>query len=99
MDSFAEQKVPGGKLVGVKLSYGRKIKSIQILGDFFLIPEETVFKIEKALVGTSVRASNDEIVGKINKVIAMSGAEMLGITPEAIAETIKLAIHPPEAKI
>ncbi len=92
MEAFAEQKVPGGKLISIKLSYGRKIKSIQILGDFFLIPEETIYRIEKALVGTSVKASNDEIAGRITKVLAMAGAEMMGITPEVIAETIKMAV-------
>ena len=92
MKSFAEQKVPGGKLVSVKIEYVRKIKNIQILGDFFMHPESTVYKIEKALVGTYVGASKDEIAGKISKVVAMSGAELIGVTPDAIAETIKMAV-------
>ncbi|MCL5239160.1 MAG: biotin--protein ligase [Candidatus Marsarchaeota archaeon] len=91
MKSFAEQKVVGGKLVSVKLEYGRKIKSIQILGDFFLHPEEALPRIEKALVGTSPRAKKDEISGKIAKVLAMNNAELIGVTPDAIAETIRMA--------
>lgn len=92
MESFAEQKVPGGKLVSVKIEYGRKIKSIQILGDFFLHPEETLPKIEKSLVGMRVGASKDEISGKITKLLAMSNAELIGITPDSIAEVIKIAV-------
>lgn len=92
MEGFAEQKVPEGKLVSVKIQFGRKINSIQILGDFFLHPEDTIYKIEKSLIGTNVSASKDEISGKIAKVLAMSKAELIGITPEAIAETIKMAV-------
>lgn len=92
MESFAEQKVPGGKLVSVKIEHTRKIKKVQILGDFFLHPEDTIYKMEKALVGTSVSASEDEIAGKMAKVLAMSNAELIGVTPEAIAETIKMAV-------
>ncbi len=92
MEAFAEQKVPGGKLISVKLNYGRKIKSIQILGDFFLHPEDTIYKIENALVGTSISASNGEMAGKISRALAMSNAELIGVTPEAIVETIKMAV-------
>lgn len=92
MQSTAEQKVPGGKLVSVKIEYVRKIKKVQILGDFFLYPEDTIYKLEKTLVGTSISASKDEISGKITKVLAMSNAELIGVTPEAIAETIKMAV-------
>ncbi|MDE1873595.1 MAG: biotin--protein ligase [Candidatus Micrarchaeota archaeon] len=92
MEGFAEQKVPGGKMVSVRLVYGPKIRSVQILGDFFLHPEETLPMIEKALVGTSPRAKKDEIAGKIAKVLAMRNAELIGVTPDAIAETIRMAV-------
>ena len=84
--------MPGGKLVSVMIEYVRKIKKVQILGDFFLHPEDTIYKIEKALAGTYVGASKDEIAGKISKVLAMNNAELIGLTPEAIAETIKMAV-------
>lgn len=92
MEAFAEQKVPGGKLVSVRLEYGRRIKSIQILGDFFVHPEDVLYKVEKGLIGISASASKDEIAGKISKIVAMAGAEMIGVTPDAIAETIKMAV-------
>ena len=92
MEGFAEQKVPGGKLVSVKVEYDEKINSVQVLGDFFLHPEDTIYKIEKAIVGTSVNADSAEIAGKISKVLAFAGAELIGVTPEAIAETVKMAV-------
>ncbi len=92
MEGFAEQKVPGGKMVSVRLVYGPKIKNVQILGDFFLHPEDALPMIEKALVGTSPRAKKDEISGKIAKVLAMNNAELIGVTPDAIAETIRMAV-------
>jgi len=92
VEGFAEQKVPGGKMVSVRLVYGTKIKSVQILGDFFLHPEETLPKIERALVGTSPRAKREEISGKIARVLAMNNAELIGVTPDAIADTIMMAV-------
>ncbi len=92
MEGYAEQKVPGGKMVSVRLVYGPKIMSVQILGDFFLHPEDALPRMEKALVGTSPRAKKEEIAGRISKVLAMSGAELIGVTPEAIAETIRMAV-------
>ena len=76
----------------MKLDCGRKIKNIQILGDFFVHPEDTLYKIEKSLVGMNANASKDEIAGKISKLVVMAGAEMIGVTPDAIAETIKMAV-------
>lgn len=92
MRSFAEQKISGGKLVSVKLEYNDKIKDVKIFGDFFLYPEEALYKIEKALVDLSINASQKEIVERISKVVAEEKAELIGVTPEAIAETISIAV-------
>ena len=92
MESFAEQKVTGGKLVGVKLEYSDRIECIKILGDFFLYPEESLYRIEEALLGLKIDSRKGEIVKRISKVVSENKAELIGVTPEAIAETIIMAV-------
>jgi hypothetical protein len=92
MRSFAEQKVRGGKLVSVELEYSDRIESVKILGDFFLYPEEVLYKIEKSLIGIDVSSTKEKISDKIGKVVSEEGAELIGMTPEAIAETIIMAV-------
>lgn len=89
----AEYKVPGGKLLSVRLEFGKKIEKIRIFGDFFLYPEEVISKIESSLIGIDVNASKEKISKSISKTLSNEEAEMLGVTPEAIAHTIKMAIE------
>ena len=92
MKGYAQQKVSGGKLVGVRVEYTDKIDRIQILGDFFMHPEESIFKIEEALLGAPLSESEWDIAERIRRVADANKVEMLGVTPEAIAATIKLAV-------
>jgi lipoate-protein ligase A len=93
MEHFAEYKVPGGKLLSVRLEFGKKIEKIRIFGDFFLYPEEVINKIEKSLIGIDVNASKEKLSESISKTLADEKAEMLGVTPDAIAHTIRMAIE------
>ncbi len=93
MKAFAEQKIKGGKLVGVSIEYDDRIRSIRILGDFFIHPEESLYKMEKALIGMNADSSGKEMVAVLNGVIAAEKAELIGVTPEAIAETIGIAVR------
>jgi len=88
----AKLKVPGGKLVAVKVTYSRKIEGIQILGDFFIHPEESLAQIEECLVGMDSGASSDEIAKRIDSLARERGIQMIGITPEAIAQVMRMAI-------
>jgi hypothetical protein len=46
----ADYKAPGGKLVRVRLKEEQgQIRSVKITGDFFLVPEESLGKLEKML--------------------------------------------------
>lgn len=83
-------KIPGGKLVKVKLWIdAEKIERITILGDFFLHPEETIQAIENALVGTELNVTS--IASIISKVMRESNASLIGATPEDLATTIMIA--------
>lgn len=45
-------KIKDGKLVIIKIEIvDKKITQFQLLGDFFLYPEESVFEIEKSTIG------------------------------------------------
>lgn len=91
---LAKQKVPNGKLLIVKLEHENgKITCVELLGDFFLYPEETIYKIEGAIKGMDTNVSENEIVSKVRAIAEAEKATMLGITPEAIAQTVKAAVR------
>ncbi len=83
-------KVPGGKLVKVKLqiSTGR-IDAVKILGDFFLHPEETILKIEESLIGVSAQVRIIE--KRISQTLKEFDATLVGVTAADIAKTIMMA--------
>jgi lipoate-protein ligase A len=85
-----DYKVPGGKLLRLQLQMKDDvIEHIQIMGDFFLHPEDTIELIEHALKNSIIR--EDEIISKINDVLAHNEAILLGATSKDIAHAILLA--------
>ena len=92
MEGVAAEKIPGGKLVRVKVTYDDVINDIKITGDFFLHPEDAIDDIEKSLFG--IKASSDEsVISKIISEVVNSGnVELVGITPESLAKVIRSAI-------
>ncbi len=83
-------KIPGGKLVQVKLGISSgKITEVKILGDFFLHPEETLVKIEESLIGSI--ADETSIENMIAQTLAKSDATFIGATAADIAKTIMMA--------
>lgn len=93
MHGIATEKVPGGKLLRVKIDYDDVIRNVSITGDFFLHPEESIEKIESALFGINVNDNEEKIINIINEVIKENNIELIGIDAEAIARTIKAAIR------
>jgi len=60
-------KVPGGKLLRIKIDIcSKKMKSLQILGDFFLYPEDKIKILEESLVGKTKEGVYDQIKDTIN---------------------------------
>lgn len=92
MKGFAEKKVPGGKLVSVRVQYSTVIEKVEILGDFFIHPEEALEEIEKSLKGARIDSPQEELAATVARIVKEKNAEMVGITPEAIAEVIRMAI-------
>jgi len=89
---YARQKVQGGKMLAVKLEYDDRIKAISITGDFFIYPESALAKIESAVVGSDIGEGAAALAERIAAIVKSEGAELVGITPGAIASTIKAAI-------
>lgn len=89
---MAKLKVPGGKLVSVKVTYSESIEKLQILGDFFINPEGSLAEIEKALNGASAKESKEEFAARIAQAVNSNHAELIGIDPASIAEAVSLAI-------
>ena len=86
----AKYKVPGGKLVKVKLDVSSgKIKQVRILGDFFLHPEETILTIEESLMGHNI--DEKVIEERIEQILDESNATLIGATPSDFSKTIIMA--------
>ena len=85
----AELKVKGGKLIRIRLlTKNKRIEKVEITGDFFLHPEETIDILEMALRGQMLDAD----LGKsISNILKENGALLLGASPEDIAKCIEIA--------
>jgi lipoate-protein ligase A len=92
MEASSAYKVPGGKLVKIRLTYGPTIENIRILGDFFIHPESAIQKLEAKLTGLKSNLSEDELAAVLEEARRSEGAEMIGVDPKSIAHAIKMAI-------
>ena len=81
-----EYKTPGGKMIvaDFEVRDGRLV-DVHISGDFFLYPETALKEINDALNGASIESDLATIVA----VSLSPGIEMLGFTPDAVAEAIR----------
>ena len=89
MRSFrsADYKAPGGKLVRVRLEEENdEIRSIRISGDFFLVPEENLAKLEKMLVGVPLRES--ELKMLVRRFFNATRSKGLGVSPEDFVQAL-----------
>ncbi len=83
----ADYKGPGGKLVRVRLKQENGvISSVKITGDFFLVPEESLPKLEKMLEDVPIR--EQELRMLVDRFFRGTGAQGLGITTEDLVKAI-----------
>jgi len=92
MDFQIKKKVKEGKVVKIEFDCNDVIRNIRITGDFFLHPENMLEEIEKSIVGLDRNADENTIISNIQKGIAVSDVQMMGISPESIARLIKEAL-------
>ncbi|MHA2208460.1 MAG: lipoate protein ligase C-terminal domain-containing protein [Candidatus Thorarchaeota archaeon] len=87
MMSYYSHKVPGGKLIKVRIeSRNESIQKITLLGDFFLHPEDVLEKIEESLMG--VYLSEDAIIDKLEAVLEENQATLIGADAKDFAQAI-----------
>lgn len=87
MERSADFKGPGGKLIRVHLSEdGGLIRSIQITGDFFLVPEESLSKLEKMLVDAPLREKDLRVL--VDRFFQGTRAQGLGVSPNDFVKAI-----------
>ena len=93
MQNIITEKVPGGKLVRIKADYGAIINKIQITGDFFLHPEDTIEQLEESVRGAGIPVDSLALQQKIDAVITSKKITLIGITSADISRLIAQAVN------
>jgi lipoate-protein ligase A len=87
-----EYKTPGGKLAVVDFEVAdERLRRVQVSGDFFLYPEESLDAITGALEGLPAETSEASMARAIDAAVP-PGAEILGTSPEGIAIAVRRAL-------
>jgi len=90
----ADYKAPGGKLLRVRLrETGGRIESAKISGDFFLIPEDSLAKLEIMLEDVPLREREVKLL--VDRFFRGTSAQGLGVAPDDFVKAI-LAAKPGE---
>ncbi|VVB84761.1 Lipoate-protein ligase A subunit 2 [uncultured archaeon] len=84
-------KSRGGLIRSFVTAQNGIIKEISISGDFFLFPEEAIFKIAGQLKGA--QAEREEIRSIIEKIYEAEGLQSPGTTPSDFTESIMKALE------
>jgi lipoate-protein ligase A len=87
MERSADYKAPGGKLVRVRLKEEKGlIQSIEITGDFFLVPEESLGKLEKMLEDVPLREQELRLL--VDRFFQATRAQGLGVSSDDFVRAI-----------
>ncbi|MDO5034144.1 MAG: biotin/lipoate A/B protein ligase family protein [Actinomycetaceae bacterium] len=87
-----EYKVPGGKLVVVDLDVeDGKLSNVRLAGDFFLEPDEALFRMTDALEGLSDQASANEITAALDAAVLPTDT-LFGLTTRGVAIAVRRAL-------
>ena len=83
----SDYKAPGGKLVRIRLKEDQgQIRSVRITGDFFLIPEESLGKLEKMLEDVPLREPELRLL--VDRFFRGTGAQGLGVSSDDFVKAI-----------
>lgn len=93
MLGVATEKVPGGKLVRVKVDFDSRINKVQITGDFFMHPEEMVEEIERCFTNEGVDFDNIFLKNKIEELIKKNNIMLVGVSADDIIRLVKQAMN------
>jgi lipoate---protein ligase len=83
----SDYKALGGKLVRVRITENNgTIESVRISGDFFLVPEEQLPKLEKTLIGAPLKERELKLL--IDRFFVATRAKGLGVSPDDFVKAI-----------
>ena len=86
----SDYKAPGGKMLRVRIrEKDGRIESAHISGDFFLIPEESLSKLEKML--EDARLDEKELGLLVDRFFRGTRAQGLGVSPDDFVRAILAA--------
>ncbi len=87
-----EYKTPGGKLVVVDVEVrDGQLRQVEVTGDFFLYPEESLAAITGALEGLPSSTDEAGIAFAVEQAMP-AGTELLGTSPTGIAIAVGRAL-------
>ncbi|MCM2325731.1 MAG: hypothetical protein NDI94_04655 [Candidatus Woesearchaeota archaeon] len=86
------EKIPNGKLLTVKVEFDHKIKHVQILGDFFAHPEESIIDIESRFMNVELGFDGEDMIKDIEGLISRRGYELIGVDAASIVRLVKRAL-------
>ncbi|MGC9523469.1 MAG: lipoate protein ligase C-terminal domain-containing protein [Anaerolineae bacterium] len=91
----ADYKVPGGKLLRVRLTLDEEetppvIASLALTGDFFIHPEDAIDELEARLIGTPLQA---EALQQAAEAFYGTDVQVLGAGPADIVRVIMAAVE------
>ena len=90
--SRAEYKVPGGKLIRVRVETETgRIRGIKFTGDFFLHPETDLEELERHLIG--VEAEAEAVREMITKFFEKRGTILVGVSPGDFVKVVLKALR------
>jgi len=90
-----DYKAPGGKMLRVRLKEADgRIESAKISGDFFLIPEDSLPKLEMMLEEVPLREKELKLL--VDRFFRGTSARGLGVAPDDFVKAI-LAAKPEES--
>ena len=89
----AIRKIPGGKLIRVDVGYQDSVEQVKITGDFFLFPDETLEQIEALLLGAKLPLDDAALVQRIEELLRVNQAELMGLSPADIIATLEEALQ------
>ena len=83
----SDYKAPGGKMLRIRIrEKDGRIESAKISGDFFLIPEEGLSKLEKML--EDARLDEKELGLLVDRFFRGTRAQGLGVSPADFVKAI-----------
>ena len=87
MQKGSDYKGPRGKLIRIRLGEEKdRIRSIQITGDFFLVPEESLGKLEAMLVDAPLREPELRVL--VGRFFQATGAQAIGASTDDFVKAI-----------